>query len=107
MDNKCRIIDKNKGVYPAVGTKPLLRDKCLVCNAGTTHSMLQNGIFMVIFILFFSIFLAACGIGNIWCQLLGKRQNKLLNEPIIYRVSTVYLPCINRKNTVVVGVRSA
>ena len=64
-----------KGVYPAVGTKPLLRDKCLVCNAGTTHSMLQNGIFMVIFILFFSIFLAACGIGNIWCQLLGKRLN--------------------------------
>ena len=65
-----------KGVYPAVGTKPLLRDKCLVCNAGTTHSMLQNGIFMVIFILFFSIFLAACGIGNIWCQLLGKRPTR-------------------------------
>ena len=38
--------------------------------------MLQNGIFMVIFILFFSIFLAACGIGNIWCQLLGKRQDE-------------------------------
>ena len=29
------------------------------------------------------------------------------NVPIIYRVSTVYLPCIYRKNTVVVGVRSA
>ena len=28
----------------------------------------------------------------------------LLNEPIIYRVSTVYLPCMYRKNTVVVGV---
>ena len=32
---------------------------------------------MVIFILFFSIFLAACGIGNIWCQLLGKRHYSL------------------------------
>ena len=25
----------------------------------------------------------------------------------IFRISTVYLPCINRKNIVVVGVRSA
>lgn len=76
-------LDKDSiGVYPAVGTKPLLRDKCLVCNAGTTHSMLQNGIFMVIFILFFSIFLAACGIGNIWCQLLGKRLVSYKESPI-------------------------
>ena len=39
------------------------------------------------------------------CRIIDK--NKLLNEPIIYRVSIVYLPCIYRKNTVVVGVRSA
>ena len=46
--------------------------------------MLQNGIFIVIFILFFSIFLAACGIGNIWCQLLGKRHTNptLTVEPL-------------------------
>ena len=31
----------------------------------------------------------------------------MLNVPIIYRVSTVYLPCIYRKNTVVVGGRTA
>ena len=34
---------------------------------------------------FFSIFLAACGIGNIWCQLLGKRRaNCWVNAALSY-----------------------